>query len=180
MFPITSSFIHNPFAKFQSPSVGHCTMPFQSIRAPSFLVSVEIDSAVPLMFWRYIYVYQDSLTTLKTASALLQSAIQLITNGDVVLHSIRKVSNQPWLTLGSYFCYLFFSSFFFLIQDPFLESPDNALRSQERCCGIFKNKVLKVSNIHNIIKLSVNETKLTSLLARTSARFHSLNYYLNI
>ena len=131
------------------------------------------------MFLRYIYVYQDSLTTLKTASALLQSAIQLITNCDVVLHSIRKVSNQPWLTLGSYFCYLFFS-FFFLIQGPFLESPDIALRSQESCCGIFKNKVLKISNIHNIIKLSVNETKLTSLLARTSVRFHSLNYYLNI
>ena len=69
MFPITSSFIHKPFAKFESPSVGHCTMPFEPIRASSsFLVSVEIDSAVPLMFWRYIYVYQDSLTTLKTAS----------------------------------------------------------------------------------------------------------------
>ena len=73
---------------------------------------MEIDYAVPLMFWQYIYVYQDSLTTLKTviknavellqvamASAVLQSAIQLITNYDVVLHSMRKVSNQPWLTL---------------------------------------------------------------------------------
>ena len=154
MFPITSSFIHKPFGKFYSPSVGHCTMPFQSIRPSSFLVSVEIDSAVPLMFWRYIYVNQDSLTTLKTASALLQSAIQLITNCDVVLHSIRKVSNQPWLTLGSYFCYLFFS--FFLIQGPFLESLDNALRSQKSCCGIFKNKVLKVSNIHNITDKTIS------------------------
>ena len=123
MFSITNSFIYKPFAKFYSPSVGHCAMLFQSIRASSFLVSVEIDYAVPLMFWQYIYVYQDSLTTLKTviknavellqvamASAVLQSAIQLITNCDVVLHSMRKVSNQPWLTLWSYVCCLFFKS----------------------------------------------------------------------